>query len=185
MAPACRLSGSMGGGFRKGIMASVCLSVCEKAVPQFSPWCQTLHFLPVCHWCLSSCYLGARAQREWVWASPCVGSLRGTAWNSCSFFHQLITTVFCIQKIWGLLFWAMELWNPGLGDWCGAGTPHSWYIPLKFIHHMWVWDQPVPRLHPSYQSNGCGFFNSEVVGLPFNLISDGSEWWLFYVLVVI
>ena len=29
------------------------------------------------------------------------------------------------------------------------------------------------------------FFNSIAVRLPFNLISDGSEWWLFYILIVI
>ena len=33
--------------------------------------------------------------------------------------------------------------------------------------------------------DGCGFFNFVVVRLPFNLISDGSEWWLFYILVAI
>ena len=33
--------------------------------------------------------------------------------------------------------------------------------------------------------DGCGFFNSTVVRLPFNSISDGSEWWLFDILVVI
>ena len=47
------------GGFRKGTMASAHLSVRKNAVPQLSPWCQTLQFLPVCHWCLSSCYPGA------------------------------------------------------------------------------------------------------------------------------
>ena len=38
--------------------------------------------------------------------------------------------------------------------------------------------------HPT-SLNGCGFFNSIVVRLPFNLISEGCEWWLFYILVVI
>ena len=33
--------------------------------------------------------------------------------------------------------------------------------------------------------DGCGFFNSVVFRLPFNLISDSSEWWLFCILVVI
>ena len=33
MAPACRLCGFMGRGLRKGIVASACLSVWEKAVP--------------------------------------------------------------------------------------------------------------------------------------------------------
>ena len=33
--------------------------------------------------------------------------------------------------------------------------------------------------------DGCGFFISIVIRFPFNSISDGSEWWLFYILVVI
>ena len=37
MAPTWGLCGSVGGGFRKGIMASAYLSVWEKAVPQLSP----------------------------------------------------------------------------------------------------------------------------------------------------
>ena len=37
MAPACWLCDSVGGGFRKETMASACLSVWEKAVPQLSP----------------------------------------------------------------------------------------------------------------------------------------------------
>ena len=50
---------------------------------------------------------------------------------------------------------------------------------------MWVWDQPVLGLCPLTSLDGCGFSNSVVVRLPFNLISDGSERWLFYILVVI
>ena len=33
--------------------------------------------------------------------------------------------------------------------------------------------------------DGCGFFNCVVVKFPFNSISDGSEFWLFYNLVAI
>ena len=48
-----------------------------------------------------------------------------------------------------------------------------------------MWDQPILHLRPSYQS-WCGFFfNSILVGLPFILICDGSEWWLFCTVVVI
>ena len=36
---------------------------------------------------------------------------------------------------------------------------------------------------PPTSLDGCGFFNSVVVRLPFNSISDGSEWW-FYILIV-
>ena len=37
---------------------------------------------------------------------------------------------------------------------------------------------------PPTSLDGCGFFNSIVVRLPFNSISDSSEWW-FHILVVI
>ena len=77
-------------------------------------------------------------------------------------------------------------WNPGLGGllwgW-GSSLPRS--ASWIFIHHMWVWGQPVPCLHPPTSLDGYVFFNSEVVRFPFDLISDGSEWWLLYILVVI
>ena len=72
----------------------------------------------------------------------------------------------------------------GLGLGLGPLTPK---IPLPNFY-PWVWDQPLPCLiisAPRTSLDGCGFFNFIVVGLPFSLISDGSEWWLFYSLVVI
>ena len=69
-------------------------NICQ-AVPQLSPWCQTLQFFPICHWCPPICYSSARAQREWGWVSPCAGLLRGSLWNSSSFFHRL-------KPHWGL-----------------------------------------------------------------------------------
>ena len=57
---------------------------------------------------------------------------------------------FCSQKIWALIFLPLEHWTgwPCLG--LGFVAPE---IPSQiFIHHMWVWDQPVPCLCPSYQS---------------------------------
>ena len=77
----------------------------------------------------------------------------------------------------------------GWGAWCGAGTLCSSgrtptaKIPLPiFIGHRWVWGQFVEHLHPSYQSQ-CGFFNSIVVGIPFTLMPDSYERWLFCNLV--
>ena len=76
-------------------------------------------------------------------------------------------------------------WNPGL-----RGLVWGWdflllrYPSQIFIHHMWMWDQPVSCLPPT-SLDGCGFFNSVVVRLPFNSICDGYESWLFYILVVI
>ena len=59
----------------------------------------------------------------------------------------------------------------GWGAWCGAGTPRS----RIFIHHTWVRDQPVLICAPPTRLDGCGFFNSIVVRLPFNSISADSE----------
>lgn len=83
-----RLCGSVRGGFGKG--NGLC-----------APWCQTLRFLPVCPWWLWSCCDSAWAQREWVRVSPCVGSLRDTAWDSRSFFHRLYFHWFLRQEVVG------------------------------------------------------------------------------------
>ena len=83
-------------------------------------------------------------------------------------------------------------WNPGMGGLvCGWAlllsertSAAEIHLPI-FIHHLWVWDQPIRHLCPSYQSP-CGFFfKSLVAGLPFSHISGGSEWWLLGSLVVI
>ena len=69
----------------------------------------------------------------------------------------------------------------GWGGGYGAGTPCSLggtfdaeiSLPIS-IYHIWVWDQPVPHLQPSYQSQ-CSFFNSLVVGFSFSQILGSSE----------
>ena len=48
---------------------SLCWHICLAeicSIPQLSPWYQIIQFLPVCPWCLLSCYLSARAQSKWV-----------------------------------------------------------------------------------------------------------------------
>ena len=60
MASAFRLYGSVRRGLRKETVASAGLSAWEKAVPQLLPGCQTLQVLPVCHGCLSNCYLSGK-----------------------------------------------------------------------------------------------------------------------------
>ena len=50
----------------------------------------------------------AGTQREWVWVSLCVGSLRGTAWDSRNFFHQHNPCYFLQKKLWDLNFLALE-----------------------------------------------------------------------------
>ena len=61
-----------------------------------------------------------------------------------------IPSGFCSQKLWVLIYLALEpgAGEPGVG--LGLLTPEI-SLP-NFIHHMWMWDQPVPCLHPSYQS---------------------------------
>ena len=78
-------------------------------------------------------------------------------------------------------------WDPGLGTLVWGWDSSLPRCPSLYmcILYMWVWGQPVPRLRPSSSLGGCGFCNSVVVRLPFNSISDGSEGWLFYSLVVI
>ena len=66
-----------------------------------------------------------------VYFLPCVGPLRGTAWDSRSFFHWLNPTGVCSQKFWGLTLLALEPWAGGA--WCGAGTPGSWDNPPEFL----------------------------------------------------
>ena len=181
--PACSLT-VWGGGFIKGTVSSPHLSVWEKAVHQLLPWCQTLQFFPICHWCLSICYPRAGVQREWVWVSPCVGSLRGTAWDSRSLFHWLSPCWFLQPEVMGIYLLGTRAL--GLGAWCAAGTPHSWDIHPEFLSttHGCGTSLFCFSTHPISQ-DGCVFFNSVVVCLPFHSICDGSEWWLFYILVII
>ena len=73
----------------------------------------------------------------------------------------------------------------GWGAWYGFGTPHSWDIPPEFLSATCgCGASPSHIFAPSTSLDGCGFFNSKVIRIPFNSISDGSEW-LFYILVVI
>ena len=150
--------------------------------------CSPYPWFCLCSSCLlslSSCYPGTEAQREWVCISWCGGSLRGSAWDSrCFSSIDSIPASFCSQKLWGLIFLAQEPWAGRV--WCGAGTPHSWQIPPQFLSTTCGCGTNLFCISASPTSlDGCGLFNSVVVGLPFNSISYGSEWWLLYILVVI
>ena len=74
----------------------------------------------------------------------------------------------------------------GWGAWCGAGTPHSQDIPPGFLSttHGGGTSLFYVSVLPT-SLDGCGYFNSVLFRLPFNLISDGFAGWLFYSLVVI
>lgn len=137
------------------------------------PQSQTIQFLSIHLWSLFSCCPSTAAQGESIWICPCAGPLWGTAWDSSSFClpQPQFLSCFIAKSYRDFSFWS---WNPGLGTWIGAGTPHSSgvsskaKISLSFTNnHMWVWDQFVLHLCASYQSQ-CGFSCiSLVVGLQF------------------
>ena len=76
-------------------------------------------------------------------------------------------------------------WYPGSGTWCGSGNSHSRDILPELLFTCEWKAIPFHVCTPPTTLDRCGFFNSIVVRLPFTSISDGSEWWLFYILVVI
>ena len=109
----------------------------EEAVSWHSSWYQSLHFLPICHRCPSSCCPHAESQSGWVCVSPktFVGPLRGVSWESCSFFY-------CPTHHWFLQPEVMGTCLPGGGTWgwvvwSGARITGCWGIPPDFyLPHM-------------------------------------------------
>ena len=160
MAPAYLLCG---GGFRKGTMASACLearhfSFSLDATGSFQAAISVLELR------------GSESEQ----VSPCVGSLRGTAWGSRSFFHRL-------SPHWFLQSEVVETYLPD------TGTVGLWGL-------VWDWDSWLLNIPPEFLSTtrgcgttpfdicapptilyGCGFFNSVVVRLPFSPTPDSSE----------
>ena len=114
--------------------------------------------------------------------STCVGSPRGTAEGSSSLLHRLSPHWFSHQQVVGT--YCPGTGTLGWGAWCRSGTPLD--IPPKFLSATrGCGSSPFCfRVSPT-SLDGCGFFNSIVVRLPFSSISDSCEWWLFYILVVI
>ena len=115
-----------------------------------------------------------------------MGFLRGTSWGSRSLFHQLSPHWTLQSEVMGTYLPVTGTLGLGMGTWCWAGTPYSRDLPPKFLsttHGCGTSPFCVSALLTSL--DGCGFFNSVVVRLPFNSISDSSQQWLFYNLVVI
>ena len=106
-----------------------------------------------------------------------------TAWSSRSFFHWLNPHWFLQPEIVGTYLPAIGIL--GWGAWCGTGPVHSWDNLTEFLPTTCGWETSLFCICALPTSlNGCAFFSSTVVRLPFNSISDCSEW-LFYILVVI
>ena len=175
MAPACRLRGSVGGGLRKRIMAS---SHSLSGTELSSGSClDARHFTSSLYatWCLSSCYPGNWSSEGVSLSKSCAGPLRGTAWDSQQFLPPTQSPLIFTARYGDLSSWH---WKRGLWAQCGAWTPAPRYIPPNFYpSHVGVGPAHSASLHlrPPTSLDGCGFFNSVVVRLPFNSISDGSE----------
>ena len=128
--------------------------VCKEAVPWDLPKCQTLGFLPVRHWCPSSCCPATGAQMEWVCVSSksVVHPLRGDTWESCSFFHCPNYHGFLCQEVMGTYFPGIGTlgWDPSLPRY------PSWFLPT--IHRCGTARSTSPHLRPSYLSEWMGLF---------------------------
>ena len=149
----------------------------------YSLQCQTLQFLPLYYWCLSSCHLNAGARREWVWVGE---SICGFHKRNCLGLQQpplptQYPLVFAARSCGDLSSWH---WNPGLGAWCGSVTPHL-EISLPNFYPRGCEASPFRVRTPPTSLHGCSFFNSVVVRLPVNSISDVPDWWWFRILVIL
>ena len=136
-----------GVGLRKGTMASASTSVWEKAAPPSSSP-DAGHFS-------SSQYVSDAFQsaaptlelRQSENKSVC-GPFKRNCWRFQQFLSSMasILTGFHRPELWGLIFLVLEPWAEGPG--MGLG-PFTLEISLPvFICPTWVWEQPIPRLHP-------------------------------------
>ena len=91
------------------------------------------------------------------------------------------TTIFCNQMC-RFVFLTLDPW-PGRLVWVWDSTPEE--SLLNFYSPHVIMGPAHSTSAPPTSLDVCGFFNSIVVRLPFNSISDGSELWLFYILAVI
>ena len=129
--------------------------------------CMALVPFKLLPWCWSSEEVNLS---KWFFKGNCLGLQQ---------FHLLTQSllVFCSQKLCGLIFLALEqyvevlVWGPWL---LGPEIALRRFYPLHMnvgpAHSVSVLLLPI--------------WMDVVVRLPFNSISDGSEWWLFYNLVV-
>ena len=104
-----------------------------------------------------------------------MGSLKGTAWGSRSFFHSF-------NPCWFLQPEVVGTYLPGTGTlgweaWCGAETLQSWNIRMSLpnFYPPHVGEGPACSTSAPLLTVWMDVVNSVAFRLPFNLISDGSE----------
>ena len=103
---------------------------------------------------------------------PCLGSLRGLLGAPEVSSTDSIPIGFCRQELWGLISLALETWAEGPGVGLGLLAPEK-ALPYFYPPHVGV-GPACSTSTPPTSLDGCNFFNSVVVGLPFNSIYDGS-----------
>ena len=97
MAPDCCFCGGRVQRRDKGLCPIFCLEESCPPVPALMPDTSVPSCISVVPFKLPlQCY-----SSEWVWVSLCVGSLRGVAWDSRNFFHQLYPRWFLQPKVMG------------------------------------------------------------------------------------
>ena len=136
-----------GGRLWKGTMAAVCSSVWEEAVPQLSPWFQTLQSLPICHCAFLAATLVPELKGSESELNLCGGSLKGTSWDPEVF--PLTQSPLVLQPE----VRALEPLARGSGVGLGLLTPkislpnfYPPYVSVGTVQSMSL------HLHPFYQS---------------------------------
>ena len=147
------------------LMPDTSLSPCVPLMPfRRLPWCWSSEGAILTRWV-----------HVWVPQEELHRALSASSTNS-------IPAGFHSQKLWGLIFPALESWARCPGVDLGLLVPEI-SLPDFYLLGCRV---SLFCIHASpSRLDECGFFNSIVVRLPLNLIIDVPERWLFYILVVI
>ncbi|KAF6125464.1 hypothetical protein HJG60_009905 [Phyllostomus discolor] len=159
-------TGSVGGGLSKGTMALLALML-DTSVSPYIPLVPLR--LPLQYW--SSVGVGlSRRVCVWVLSKEPFRTPAASSTDS-------VPTGFCSQKFWGHSSWN---WNLGLG-WGlleGTGVGLGLFAPQISLLNFYPYRYEASLFHvrtPPTSLNGCGFFNSVAVLLPFNSISGVPE----------
>ena len=168
--------------FQCGPEVPKCCTPLSESCPQLKPCCQTIQFLLVRPWRLSSCCPAAGAPGQWVWVSLCgpftPGYLCVTQPQSLLLFTARSYGDFSSQH-----------WNPGFGSlvwgcWSSGGISTAETFLCVFNWHTWMWDQPVLLLCPAPVSMWLLFISLKDF---YSAICQAvlKEWKLFCGLIVI